>query len=163
MDLLKQQIKDDLLSSSPLNPGEVYPPFQHTDTPHQKIQVALRSLRRNIKEKQRKAALLNAFFIGQVLYEAGTSTEEFKLKKALTRHYQAMAENTFLLFELNPQQILRTAKLQVQDIRKMKKPFIYQVLEEVRSEIFLVGTRNLVEEDCYGDDLLQLDLDQPLT
>ena len=146
-DLIKNELREIL----PLDPGEIYPPFHETEKPETKITTALKALRRNIREKHRKNALINAYFIGQTLALAETSTEEYKLKKRLSTHYLVMSEKVYLLFETNPQQILRTQELKVQDLKTISKPTIRQLLSDLQDEIFFVGTQNLVEEDCYEE------------
>ena len=137
--LTDEQIKAELLEISPLDP-KIYPPFRYEDTEKQKIIATLHALRKSIKRKDRLLPILNAYYLGKILDDALTSTEEYKLKKELTLHYITMATNVYLLFENDPQQIMRTKRITVQDIKKLKKPKIRQFKSEVQEELFLIGT-----------------------
>ena len=144
-----QEIRADLSEILPIAPGELYPPYMDTLSDDQKVVIALCALRRKIKAKERKMALINAYFLGKVFAEAGSSRLEYQLKSQVTEYYSVMADNTYMLFEENPQQILRTKVLTVQHIKKLHKPTIRQLAAEMRSFLF-VGTQSLEGEDCYG-------------
>ncbi|GBB99803.1 hypothetical protein RclHR1_36380002 [Rhizophagus clarus] len=73
-----------------------------------------------IQLKNRILSLVNAYFIGKILVEIETTSERFRMKRRLIKHYLTMTEYTFDLFEPNPSQILRTKYVNVQDIRKIK-------------------------------------------
>jgi hypothetical protein len=57
-----------------------------------------------------------------------------------------MAENAYILFEIDPTQIMRTVKLDIRDVRRTKKKDIVRIANEKMN--ILVGTRNLEEESC---------------
>ena len=57
-----------------------------------------------------------------------------------------MAENAYILFEIDPVQILRTDKLDIRDVRRTRRKDIVN-LANTRMNV-LVGTRNLEEESC---------------
>ena len=46
---MDEQIKAELLEISPLDPGDIYPPFRYEDTEKQKIIATLHALRKSIK------------------------------------------------------------------------------------------------------------------
>ena len=99
------QIKDELLETFPIAPGELYPLYSDEMANKEKITVAYQALKRSIRSKDRKMALISAYFIGRILAETKNTTEEYRLKSLLTRHYVALAEKTYLLFKANPPQI----------------------------------------------------------
>jgi hypothetical protein len=142
------EIREDLSEILPIAPGELYPPYLDTDSDDQKVVMALCALRRKIKAKERKMALINAYFLGKVFAEAESSRREYQLKSQVSEHYTVMADSTYMLFEENPQQILRTKILTVQHIKKLHRPTIRQLVAEVRTFLF-VGTQSLAEENCY--------------
>ena len=144
-----QEIREDLSEVLPITPGEIYPPYLNAISDNQKVEMALCALRRKIKSKDRKMALISAYFLGKIFAEAGSSTREYQLKSQVTEHYTVMAESTYLLFEDIPEQILRTKVLTVQHVRKLHRPTIRQLAAEVRTFLF-VGTQGLTGEDCYG-------------
>src|SRR2546429_4012493 len=74
-------------------------------------------LKSSIKRKDHLTALVNAYFLGKVLNETEGPRQEYQLKRELTSHYITMAENAFILFEVDPIQILRTTKLDIRDIQ----------------------------------------------
>ena len=54
--------------------------------------------------------------MGKVLNETEGPRQEYQLKRELTSHYITMAENAFILFEVDPIQILRITKLDIRDV-----------------------------------------------
>ena len=103
-------------------------------------------LRCSIQLKNRILSLVNAYFVGKILAEIESTSEKFRMKRKLTKHYSTMTEYTFDLFEPNPSQIMRTKYLNVQDVRKMKRQEIL-VLRSYLNQDF-AGAQNLGEESC---------------
>jgi hypothetical protein len=68
---------------------------------------------------------MNAYFVGKAISEEISTTQQFILRRNLTKHYQVMVDNTFNLFEVNSYQIIRTKYITVQDIKKMKHSEIF--------------------------------------
>src|SRR3954452_312105 len=93
----------------------------------QKLKLAYQSLRRSIKRKDRLKALVNAYFLGKVLNETDGPRQEYQLKKELTSHYITMAENAYILFEVDPIQIIRTIKLDIRDVQRTRKKDIIDI------------------------------------
>ena len=56
-----------------------------------------------------------------------------------------MAENAYILFEIDPTQIMRTVKLDIRDVRRTRRKDIVSIANAKMN--ILVGTRNL-EESC---------------
>ena len=91
-------------------------------------------------------ALINAYFLGKVLNETEGPRQEYQLKRKLTSHYITIAENAYILFEVNPIQILRTIKLDIRNVRQTRKKDIVEIAN-AKMNIF-VGTQNLEGESC---------------
>ena len=141
-----QEIQEELLEVTPLNPGPLVSPYDEALDIKQKLKLAYQALRRAIKRKNRLITLVNAYFLGKVLNEAEDSRQEFQLKRELTPHYITIAEGTYTLFEVDPVQILRTTKLDIRDIRRTKRRDILAIVDAKVN--ILVSTRNLEEESC---------------
>lgn len=131
---------------APPNPGPLISPYEEGQENKQKVKLAYQALRRSIKRKDRLTALINAYFLGKVINEVEGPRQEYQLKKELTSHYITMAENAYILFEIDPAQILRTTKLDIRDIRRTKRKDIV-IIANAKMNI-LVGTRNLEGESC---------------
>ena len=114
--LTLEEIQAELLAVVPLNPGPLVSPYEEGLENKQKVKFAYQALKRSIKRKDRMTALINAYFLGKVLNETEGPRQEYQLKKELTAHYITMAENAYILFEIDPVQILRTEKLDIRDI-----------------------------------------------
>ena len=91
-------------------------------------------------------ALINAYFLGKVLNETEGPRQEYQLKRELTSHYITMAENAYILFEVNPIQILCTTKLDIRDVQQTRKKNIVDIANAKMN--ILVSTQNLEEENC---------------
>ncbi|SRR6266480_347580 len=144
--LTLEEIQTELLEIFPTNAGPLIPPYEEGQGNKQKLKLAYQSLRRSIKRKDRLTALVNAYFLGKVLNETEGPRQEYQLKRELTSHYITMAENAYILFDVDPIQILRTTKLDIRDIRRTRKKDIIDIAN-AKMDI-LVGTRNLEEESC---------------
>ena len=57
-----------------------------------------------------------------------------------------MAENAYILFEVDPIQILRITKLDIRNVQRTRKKDIVKI-SNAKMNIF-VGTWNLEEESC---------------
>ena len=57
-----------------------------------------------------------------------------------------MAENAYILFEVDPIQILRITKLDIRDVQWTKKKDIVEIANAKMN--ILVSTQNLEEESC---------------
>jgi hypothetical protein len=144
--LTLEEIQAELLEVTPLNPGPPVAPYEEGQENKQKMKLAYQALRRSIKRKDRLTALINAYFLGRVLNEVEGPRQEYQLKKELTSHYITMAENAYILFEIDPTQIMRTVKLDIRDVRRTKRKDIVNIANAKMN--ILVGTRNLEEESC---------------
>ncbi|GBC00094.1 hypothetical protein RclHR1_37430002 [Rhizophagus clarus] len=136
----------DLQETHPLEIRPMIPPYLEDMDIEEKFLKSYMQLQRSIQLKNRILSLVNAYFIGKILTEIESTSERFRMKRRLTKHYLTMTEYTFNLFEPNPSQILRTKYLNVQDIRKMKRQEIL-VLRSYLNKDF-AGAQNLGEESC---------------
>ena len=87
--------------------------------------------------------MINSFYLGQLLDQLSTPGERLKYKRKMTLHYATIVEKTFDIFEFCPIQILRTKKLNVQIIRRISRPQIKRLREEL---LIFAGAANLEEE-----------------
>ena len=144
--LTLEEIQTELLEIFPTNPGPLLPPYEDGQGNKQKLKLAYQSLRRSIKRKDHLTALVNAYFLGKVLNETEGPRQEYQLKRELTSHYITMAENAYILFEVDPIQILCTTKLDIRDIQRTRKKDIIDIANAKMN--ILVSTQNLEEESC---------------
>src|SRR2546429_9678145 len=114
--LTLEEIQTELLEIFPTNSGPLVPLYEEGQENKQKLKSAYQSLRRSIKRKDRLTALVNAYFLGKVLNETEGLRHEYQLKRKMTSHYITMAENAYILFEVDPIQILCTTKLDIRDV-----------------------------------------------
>ena len=108
-------------------PGEInfLPPSYLEEADFQvKFLATLKSVTKSIRLKDTQLAMVNSFYLGQLLDQLPTPGERLKYKHKMTLHYATIVEKTFDIFEFSPEQILRTKKLDVQVIRKITRPQI---------------------------------------
>ncbi|GBB83188.1 hypothetical protein RclHR1_00010070 [Rhizophagus clarus] len=82
------------------------PPYLEDMDIEEKFLKSYMQLQRSIQLKNRILSLVNAYFVGKILAEIESTSERFRMKRKLTKHYSTMTEYTFDLFEPNPSQIL---------------------------------------------------------
>src|SRR5947199_10060992 len=111
--LTLEEIQTELLKIFSTNSGPLLLLYEEGQGNKQKLKLAYQSLRRSIKRKDCLTALVNAYFLGKVLNETEGPRQEYQLKRELTSHYIIMAENAFILFEVDQIQILRITKLNI--------------------------------------------------
>src|SRR5579864_9462395 len=118
-------------------------PYSMDSSIEDKFKCMYKSLRRSINLKSRILSLVNAYYLGKLLYEMDSTKEHSQYKQKLTKHYATIAEYTFDLFEFCPDQILKTKWISVQDIRKFSR----STLLDLRTELVIfVRAQNLGEE-----------------
>ncbi|CAB5217570.1 unnamed protein product [Rhizophagus irregularis] len=100
------------------------PPYMEEEDFQVKFSATLRSVTKSIRLKDTQLAMINSFYLGQLLDQLPTSSERLKYKHKMSLHYATIVEKTFDIFEFFPEQILRTKKLDVQVIRKITRPQI---------------------------------------
>src|SRR5688572_24733207 len=88
------------------------------------MEAILKSVTKSICLKDTQLAMINSFYLGQLLDQLSTPSERLRYKHKMTLHYATIAEKTFDIFEFFPEQILRTRKLDVQVIRRITRPQI---------------------------------------
>src|SRR5436305_15336647 len=112
--LTLEEIQTELLEIFSTNSGLLIPSYEEGQGNKQKLKLAYQSLRRSIKRKDRLTTLVNAYFLGKVLNETEGPRQEYQLKRELTSHYITMADNAYILFEVDPIQILCITKLDIE-------------------------------------------------
>ncbi|GET55709.1 hypothetical protein GLOIN_2v1884596 [Rhizophagus irregularis DAOM 181602=DAOM 197198] len=100
------------------------PPYMEEEDFQVKFSATLRSVTKSIRLKDTQLAMINSFYLGQLLDQLPTPSERLKYKHKMSLHYATIVEKTFDIFEFFPEQILRTKKLDVQVIRKVTRPQI---------------------------------------
>ena len=144
--LLEQEFQ----SFIPFNSEDPLAPFTSEMSYEEKLNVTSRALRRSIKLRNRVTTLVNAFYLGYLFNQAGSTAKEFKAKNSTTKHYATMAEYTFNIFEEDPSQIYQTNFLTAQTIKKMKREQILQLRTLVEKNVTksFDGAQSLGEENC---------------
>src|SRR5256886_12757709 len=118
--LTLEEIQTELLEIFPTNAGPLIPPYEEGQGNKQKLKLAYQSLRRSIKRKDRLTALVNAYFLGKVLNETEGPRQEYQLQRELTSHYITMAENAYILFDVDPFQFLRILNLVFRNVHRIE-------------------------------------------
>jgi hypothetical protein len=137
------EILDDALQTAPEEINFPPPPYLEEEDFQVKFSVTLKSLTKSIRLKDVTLAMINSFYLGQLLDHLSTPSERLRYKRKMTLHYATIVEKTFDIFEFFPEQILRTKKLNVQIIRKITRPQI----RELRNKLLIfAGAANLEEE-----------------
>ena len=109
------------------------PPYLEEEDFQVKFSATLRSVTKSIRLKDTQLAMVNSFYLGQLLDQLSTPSERLKYKHKMSLHYATIVEKTFDIFEFFPEQILRTKKLDVQVIRKITRPQI----RRLRNNLFI--------------------------
>ena len=91
-------------------------------------------------------SLTNAFYLGKLLDKIDDRVLLRKYSHKLTEHYYRISRNTYELFKDSPGRIVKTKIINVQMIRRLKRPELNYIQEELFE--FLVGVQNLEEENC---------------
>lgn len=107
------------------------PPYMEEENFQVKFSAALRSVTKSIRLKETQLAMINSFYLGQLLDHLSTPSERLKYKHKMSLHYATIVEKTYDIFEFSPEQILRTKKLDVQTIRKITRPQIRRLRSEL--------------------------------
>ena len=141
----------DLECSTPTRTIEIIPPYIDGMSERQKLGSLKLALKRAIKVKNQKLGLINAYFLGKLFAELEGKDKE-TLRTQVSAYYYDMGRNTYDLFEGFPKQIYRTSYITVRIIMKMRRSKLLQYRQTLLNHF--VGTQNLVEEDCHGDDLV---------
>jgi hypothetical protein len=100
------------------------PPFDDFDPFEIRFEKTFASLQRSVRQKSRILALTDAYYLGSLLNQITNRMTRRGYAQLLTEHYLRMVENTFDLFEFDPEQINRTQQLNVQQIRKVPRPIV---------------------------------------
>jgi hypothetical protein len=122
----------------------IIPPYSDNGTDEEKIKVTLiKALRRSIELKNRLLFLTNAFFLGKLFSDSETTSIKFQRKRKISRHYAAMSEYVYDIFELCPSQILHTSTLTVQQIKHLKRSQVLLLRDIVENNLLIfAGAQN---------------------
>lgn len=107
------------------------PPYLEEENFQVKFSATLKSVTKAIRLKDTQLAMINSFYLGQLLDQLSTPSERLKYKHKMSLHYATIVEKTFDIFEFFPEQILRTKQLDVQTIRKITRPQIRRLRNEL--------------------------------
>ena len=118
------EILEDIQQTTPEDVNFPPPPYVEEEDFQVKFAATLRSMTKSIRLKDTQLAMINSFYLGQLLDQIPTPGERIKYKHKMSLHYATIVEKTFDIFEFYPEQILRTKKLDVQVIRKITRPQI---------------------------------------
>lgn len=127
------EILEDIQQSVPEEINFPPPPYMEEENFQVKFSATLKSVTRSIRLKDTHLAMINSFYLGQLLDQLATPSERLRYKHKMSLHYATIAEKTFDIFEFFPEQILKTKKLDVQVIRKITRPQIMKL----RNELFI--------------------------
>jgi hypothetical protein len=125
------EILEDIQQSLPEETNFPPPPYLEEENFQNKFSATLKSVTKSIRLRDSKLAMINSFYLGQLLDQLSTPSERLKYKQKMTLHYATIVEKTFDIFEFFPEQILRTKKLDVQIIRKITRPQIRKLRDEL--------------------------------
>jgi hypothetical protein len=127
------EILEDIQQIAPEEINFPPPPYLEGEEFQNKFFATLKSFTKAIRHKEVQLAMINSFYLGQLLDQLPTPSERLQYKHKMTSHYAIMAEKTFDIFEFFPEQIMRTSKLDVQIIRRITRPQI----RKLRNEMFI--------------------------
>src|SRR3954451_14915153 len=139
--LTLEEIQTELLEIFLTNSELLISSYEERQENKQKLKLAYQSLRRSIKRKDCLTTLVNAYFLGKVLNETEGFRQEYQLKRELTSHYITIAENAYILFEVDLIQILRIIKLDIRDVQRTRKKDVINIANAKMN--ILVSTQNL--------------------
>ena len=115
------QILDDLLETTPENVQIVVPTMDLTQTPEMQVLQRYRLLQRATRRKDRQAALLHAYYLGELLDQTVNRNQHGYLSHQLSPYYKTACMRTYYLFErTGVEQIMRTKKMTLRSISKLK-------------------------------------------
>ena len=120
-----------LQRQEPANVPLLFLPYNELDLFDDQFNRAYSSLQRNIWHKSRISSLVDAYFLGKLLGGILDRKDRMGYYQKLTDHYKRIVENTFDIFEFNPDQIQRTQLITVQYLRRMPRPIVKTIRESL--------------------------------
>lgn len=138
-------VEIELLLIFPLEASLPPAPYSPSGDRAAQIRQTVRALRRSIELKNRLKALINAFYLGKLFDDgAETISQKFLRKREVNRHYVAMADKIYDVFETNPASLLETSTITVQQARRWKRPQVlrYRSIVEGNIQNNFVGAQN---------------------
>lgn len=142
-EIILEQLKD---TTNPATMNiQTFKPYDANMTLSKKVQLTYRALLRSTRMNNRLLALVNSFYLGQLLDdETITPAQRTQQTSTITTHYYRIAVRVFHLFEnLGVQRILSTQSLTLTMIRRLKT-IEYQAL--VMETTFSAGAEILSGE-----------------
>ncbi|PKC58354.1 hypothetical protein RhiirA1_471101 [Rhizophagus irregularis] len=97
------------------------PPYLEEEDFQIKFSAMLKSITKSICLKNTQLAMINSFYLEQLLDQLSTSSEQLRYKHKMSLHYATIIKKTFNIFEFFSEQILRMKKLDIQTIRKITR------------------------------------------
>jgi hypothetical protein len=94
-----------------------------------KIQVTYRCLLRTQRFKQRKSALVFAYFIGQLIETKELSKQQ--VRRIITEYFYVIAVRTYYIFEVKPMQIYNTEQTTINMIMYLKQSEVKRLVLEL--------------------------------
>lgn len=119
-DLLKEETEDHIMQETP------YTSEMDCLT---KIQVTYRCLLRAQRFKQRKSALVFAYFIGQLIETKELSKRQ--VRRIITEHFYVISVRTYYIFEVKPTQIYSTERTTINTIMYLKQSEVRKLVLEL--------------------------------
>ena len=144
-----EAILSDITTRLLLADSTLYPPYLDTMTKDEKFKALIEELSRAIQLKNRKGALINAYFLGKFFNDLEESIQKSEYRRKVTAHYYRIAQSTFDLFEVAPEQIMHTQILTVQVIKRLHRNDLLDLRYRLLN--YFVGTQILVDESCHGE------------
>ena len=83
-----------------------------------KIFAMLRLIKRALRMKNRRLALVNSFYLGQMI--DGDDVFRYIAKRELFSYYYIAAIRIYYIFEMCPEQIMRTRRMTLKNVRDLK-------------------------------------------
>jgi len=113
------------------NISQDLPQRPYADDQDEKVKIQLLNLciLRAQKLKQRKFALVYAYYLGQCIEMKELSKKD--IRKIISEYFYIIAVRTFYLFEFNPEQIFNTRKTTCNMIRKLKQEEFSRLIMEI--------------------------------
>ncbi|CAG8592852.1 28847_t:CDS:1 [Racocetra persica] len=120
----------DVTNPLPLNVNPAPPPFTTTHDYPGSVNLAMNHLQRSLRLRQRIDSLVYGYYLG-MLYANGTRQQQSQFRDMVKRHYYTSAIRTYDVFlKYGIEQIYRTTKLELYDLRKLKLKELQQLTEE---------------------------------
>jgi len=123
--IILHDLTSNLIGQHPLKK----PPYDENADMKTKVQVTHRYLLRAQRLKQRRSALIFAYFLGRLIESRELTKKE--VKEMVSEHFYILAVRTFYIFEVTPAQIYATQTTSVNYIRRLKQEEVMKLALEI--------------------------------